>query len=119
MVPGARGLSPAAGGTTILVGVLAALTLGLRWLGCPWTWAWMAAINPVAFAAYAWDKRQGQKHRRRVPEWVLLALAFVGGWPAAALAMALLRHKTRKASFRIAFGVVVALQILLTAAWAW
>ena len=119
VVPGARGLSPAAGATTGLVGALLALTLGLRWLGWPWIWAWVAAVNPVAFAVYAWDKRQGRKHRRRVPEWVLLALAFVGGWPAASLAMALLRHKTRKTSFRVAFGAVVIVQLLLLAAWAW
>lgn len=118
VVPGRRGLSPAAGGAAGLLGALAALTLALRWLGWPWNWAWAAAVNPITFAAYAWDKHRGRTHRRRVPEWVLLALAFVGGWPSAALAMALLGHKTRKTSFRWAFAGVVALQLALLAAWA-
>ncbi len=119
VVPGHRGLSPASAGAAGLLGALAAMTLALRWLGGPWIGAWVAAVNLVSFAVNAWDKRQGRGQKRRVPEWVLLALAFLGGWPAAALAMALLGHKTRKTSFRLAFVGVVALQLLLLAAWAW
>ena len=45
-----------------------------------------------------------------MPEAVLLGLALVGGSPAAALAMGLLRHKTRKPPFLVAFAVVLLVQ---------
>jgi uncharacterized membrane protein YsdA (DUF1294 family) len=68
---------------------------------------WVAALylgaSVVCFVAYAVDKSAARGGRWRVSERTLLLLGFVGGWPGAILAQQLLRHKTRKASFRAAF----------------
>src|SRR5207248_2071724 len=82
---------------------LVAGTYGLIALGLPIIGAYLLAINLLAFAAYAFDKRRAGAGGRRVPEAVLLGLAYVGGTPGAGLAMFTLRHKTRKLSFLIPF----------------
>ena len=74
------------------------------------------ALSLVTFATYAWDKWQAQRGGRRVPELRLHALSFLGGFAGAALAMAVVRHKTQK----LAFHVLVTLACALHAgAWAW
>ena len=116
---GRQGLPPVGSTAVGLVVALAVATLGFRRLGLPWPAAWLASINPLTILAYARDKQQARRNARRLPEWVLLILALVGGWPAAALGMALLGHKTRKTSFRIAFAGVVALNLMVLGAWYW
>ncbi len=118
--PGRRGLSPAlAGGLAVMVALIAG-TLGLvyyqRW---PIAWAWLGAINPVAFLVYAFDKRRAQAEKRRVPETMLLGLALIGGTLGAGFAMLWLRHKIRKATFLLPFAVVVAAQVGVLAWWFW
>jgi uncharacterized membrane protein YsdA (DUF1294 family)/cold shock CspA family protein len=101
-------------------GGMIAAALGLHFgLGWTWAWAWLAAVNPTTFVAFALDKRRAILGARRIPERALLALALLGGTPAAALAMPCLRHKTRKASFRLAFAAVVAVQAAALGAWWW
>jgi uncharacterized membrane protein YsdA (DUF1294 family) len=43
----------------------------------------------------------------------LLLLGFLGGWPGAIVAQQMLRHKTRKASFRSAFWGTVAVNAIV------
>lgn len=88
----------------------------MRRAGFGWPAAWLVAVNLAAASAYAWDKRRAVRGGRRVPEAVLLGLALLGGSPAAALAMGLLRHKTRKVPFLVAFAVVLLVQAGLIAA---
>jgi uncharacterized membrane protein YsdA (DUF1294 family) len=78
--------------------------------------AWLIAVTVVTFCTYGFDKSAAGSGRRRVPEKVLLALAFAGGTAGAMLGMRLFRHKTVKSSFRIKFLLVVVLQIALVAA---
>jgi uncharacterized membrane protein YsdA (DUF1294 family)/cold shock CspA family protein len=61
--------------------------------------------------AYALDKSAAQAGRWRISENTLLMLGLIGGWPGAIVAQQLLRHKTSKRSFRIAFWVTVVLNI--------
>jgi uncharacterized membrane protein YsdA (DUF1294 family) len=107
---------------TLAAGVLvaAALYAALRfsipiWLG------YLAGINLAAFALTGYDKAVAGGTALRVPEAVLHGIALLGGSPAAFLAQRLFRHKTAKESFRRAFRLIVALQILLLglAVWAW
>lgn len=79
--------------------------------------AWLIAVTFVAFFTYGFDKAAARSGWRRVPENVLLALAFAGGTAGALLGMRLFRHKTVKSSFRIRFLLVVLLQIALVAAY--
>jgi uncharacterized membrane protein YsdA (DUF1294 family) len=79
--------------------------------------AWLIGINLVTLAAYAYDKQIAGGGRVRVPEAVLLGLALLGGSPAAAAAILLLRHKSGKPAFLVPFALIVLLQLGLIAAW--
>jgi uncharacterized membrane protein YsdA (DUF1294 family)/cold shock CspA family protein len=63
----------------------------------------------AAFLAYKFDKSAAQQGRWRTKESSLLFLGLVGGWPGAFIAQRVLRHKSRKRSFQIAFWGTVAL----------
>lgn len=94
---------------------LVAAIAGLLWLGdflSP-LWAWLLAINAITFMVYAYDKVISKTERTRVPEVVLLGMAFIGGTAGAVLAMIFLRHKTAKRSFQLKFWGVVLLQVVL------
>ena len=116
VVPGSRGVTPRLASGLGLVAALVVATLGFHRGGLDWAWAWLAAANLATPFVYAWDKRRAVRGGRRVPEAVLLGLALVGGSPAAALAMGLLRHKTRKPTFLVAFAVVLLVQAAVLAA---
>ncbi len=119
VVPGRRGLPPTGTSAIGLAVALGVVAFGFREVGLPWVVAGLLAVNLLTVLVYARDKQQARKGARRLPEWVLLAMAFLGGWPAALLAMALLRHKTRKRSFRLAFFGVVALELAMVGGVCW
>jgi uncharacterized membrane protein YsdA (DUF1294 family) len=73
--------------------------------------AWLCAVNLTAFGYYAFDKYRARTAGRRVPEIVLHGLALGGGSGGAWLAMRWFRHKTIKGSFRLAFWLIVTLQL--------
>lgn len=72
--------------------------------------AWIGVVSLVAFALAVWDKARARRGGARVPERVLLLTALVGGTPGLVLAMLVVRHKTRKASFLARLGLVMLLQ---------
>lgn len=76
-----------------------------------------AVVSLVTFGAYSGDKAAAQNQQWRTPEDRLHLLALVGGWPGALVAQDLLRHKTRKSSFRIVFWITVVLNCLGLAWW--
>ena len=117
VVPGRVGLSPSMAAGGLLVAVLVAVTGALHKVGLGWIGAYLGAIGVATWASFAWDKRQAGLEGRRVPELVLLGLSMAGGSPAAAVAMSLLRHKTRKASFRLKFALVLAAQAVALGGW--
>ncbi len=65
------------------------------------------AISAGAFLAYASDKSKAQRRVSRIPENTLHLFSLIGGWPGAAIAQQLLRHKTQKREFRIVFWFTV------------
>lgn len=111
--PGRRGFSPARVAGLGLIAVLVAATVGLHQIGLGWFGAWLVGANLATWPVYAWDKRRAGLGERRVPELVLLGLALVGGTPAAIVAMAVLRHKTRKPAFLVPFAGVVLVQAIM------
>lgn len=84
----------------------------------PW-WILSAslALNLLTFWVYWADKRAAQTGQWRTPENTLQLLALAGGWPGAWLAQQVLRHKSRKVSFRVIYWLMVLTHGLLL--WAW
>lgn len=79
---------------------------------------WVALLSAAAFAACVADKARSVRGRARVRERTLLLLALAGGSPGLLAGMAAARHKTRKPSFLLKLGGVLALQVALVAlAW--
>lgn len=99
---------------------LASATLFLRYaIAWPWPLSWLLAVNLLMFALFALDKHRATRGIHRLSERSLLLFSFLGGSPAALLAMSLLRHKTRKRSFRLAFAAVVVAQVVILAGVGW
>ena len=66
-------------------------------------------LSMVTFVAYAVDKSSARNGTWRVSESTLHFLSLTGGWPGALVAQQVLRHKTRKQSFRFVFRITVIL----------
>jgi uncharacterized membrane protein YsdA (DUF1294 family) len=73
----------------------------------------LIALNLSTWLMVAWDKAIAGRDITRVPENVLLFLAFVGGAGGLLLGMKLFRHKTRKSSFQYALVAIFGIQALL------
>jgi uncharacterized membrane protein YsdA (DUF1294 family)/cold shock CspA family protein len=122
--PSVRAASPTGRGPSPLVSflVVALYAAALAWaieggrLPAPAMFG-SAIASAVAFIAYWLDKHAAQGGRSRISESTLHLFELVGGWPGALLAQHVLRHKTRKASYRAAFWTVVALHCAALAAW--
>ena len=73
------------------------------------------ALNTMTLALYRYDKNIAGSGRMRVPENILLALAFFGGSPAAFMAISQFeeRHKTQKGPFLLSYWLIVTVQILI------
>ncbi|WP_019029350.1 DUF1294 domain-containing protein [Colwellia piezophila] len=69
-------------------------------------WLYLGA-STISFFAYALDKSRAKRGKWRIPENTLHLLALIGGWPGAAVAQEILRHKSKKVPFRAAFWLTV------------
>ena len=74
---------------------------------------YLILINLLSLAAMAQDKRLARSRRNRIPESVLLTLAFIGGSIGALLGMLLFRHKTKHLKFTLLLPCFLLLHILL------
>lgn len=70
-------------------------------------------LNGIDFFLAGYDKYLAVKHKRRIPENILLAIAAIGGSVGLLLAMLLFKHKTSKRSFIIKYSAIIFLQILI------
>lgn len=68
-------------------------------------------LNILTFVVYGLDKHAARIGGRRVPENVLLLLAFVGGTPGAYIARRYFRHKTIKRPFITRLRLILIVQI--------
>jgi uncharacterized membrane protein YsdA (DUF1294 family)/cold shock CspA family protein len=80
--------------------VLLAIAVSARKLPPLVLWSYIS-LSIATFIAYALDKSAASNDRWRTKESTLHMLALAGGWPGALLAQQLLRHKSKKASFRV------------------
>jgi uncharacterized membrane protein YsdA (DUF1294 family)/cold shock CspA family protein len=88
-----------------------------RWGFVPFVLLGYVGLTIVTFLMYAFDKSAAQSKSWRTPEKTLHLLSVVGGWPGALIAQQLLRHKTSKESFVMAFWLTVVLNICGLVAW--
>ena len=62
---------------------------------------YLVFINLIGLVLYGWDKAKSKGKGRRVPEWVLLWVARLGGGVGCWMGMILFRHKTKHNRFII------------------
>ena len=80
--------------------------------------AWLLAVSVVTFLCYGLDKSWARANgAERIPEHVLLGLGLAGGTIGALSGILLFRHKVRKTSFKLKFGLTVFLQAAMIFAW--
>ena len=82
----------------------------------PWVLGIYLAASAFTFIMYAIDKSAAKSGAWRTPESTLHWLSLIGGWPGGLVAQQLLRHKSKKQSFRTVFWATV---ILNCAAFVW
>lgn len=71
----------------------------------------LIAINVISFLIYAVDKYKAKKGYWRIKETTLHLMSLIGGWPGAALAQKLLKHKNRKVAFQIRYWLTIVVNI--------
>ena len=72
-------------------------------------------LSVVSFIAYALDKSRAQQGEWRIKENTLHLIALFGGWPGAALAQQILRHKSQKKAFRNVYWLTVIVNLFVLA----
>lgn len=72
---------------------------------------YFGAISFFTIFVTASDKMLAKKNKRRVPERILFAFAFLGGSVAEYITMLIIRHKTLHKRFMIGLPVIIILQI--------
>ena len=84
-------------------------------------WVLMALplLSLMTFFAYWQDKYAAQQGRWRIKEDTLHLWSLAGGWPGAWWAQQVLRHKSRKASFRTGYWTTVSAHCTALGAWLW
>jgi uncharacterized membrane protein YsdA (DUF1294 family) len=78
---------------------------------------WFGTLNAASFLAFGCDKWKASRGRWRVPEFSLLLLALLGGWPGGLLGMKVFKHKTAKRSFQLKY--VLAVIPFAAEVWGW
>lgn len=74
---------------------------------------YLVAINVLAFTTYGIDKYKAIYNRWRIPEYVLLCMALLGGAVGAFIGMKVFQHKTSVPRFYITVPVLLILQVAL------
>ena len=74
---------------------------------------WMLVMSVVAWVSYGIDKKAAANGTWRISESRLHLMEILGGWPGAYLAQQVIRHKSRKLSYRVIFwGIVFLYQVV-------
>jgi len=71
--------------------------------------AYYLMVSIITFCWYWKDKSAAQRDDWRTPESTLHLLSLIGGWPGGLIAQQVLRHKSKKQSFRTVFWITVLL----------
>lgn len=107
-----RGSMSAPMALAFLAGVVVAVIFGLVPLI---VMAVYGGLSLLTFLIYYSDKSAAKRDAWRTPESTLHVLALAGGWPGAIIAQQLLRHKSKKKSFKLVLWITVLMNIILLA----
>lgn len=77
---------------------------------------YLLIVNIATFLVFLWDKVRAKNGEWRVKESTILLLAAIGGTPAAFIARAIFRHKTRKQPFGYILIGIALIQVIGLAA---
>jgi len=95
--------------------VLFLYALGFVQLGMPIAGYLMVSI--ITFGFYYVDKKRAESKRWRIHGTTLHVLEAVGGWPGALLAMAMLRHLTRKRDHLVMLCAIIVIHLSAWLVW--
>lgn len=70
-------------------------------------------ISIIAVVLTIYDKWAAKHGKRRIPEKILMLVAFFGGAIAMYLTMILIRHKTKHNKFMIGLPIMIVLHIII------
>lgn len=74
---------------------------------------YIGIMSVIAFIVYGIDKLKAKKNLWRVPEKVLILLAFIGGALGALIGMYTFHHKTKKLKFTVLVPLALIIHIAL------
>jgi len=74
-------------------------------------------MSIVTFGFYYVDKKRAEAKRWRIHSTTLHVLEAIGGWPGALLAMAMLRHLTRKRDHIVMLLAIIAIHLVAWMVW--
>ena len=75
--------------------------------------AYLVIINALSFLFMRLDKQKAKKHKRRIPEAVLLGISAIGGSFGTLAAMEAFRHKTKHQEFFLGIPLMMAVHIVI------
>lgn len=73
---------------------------------------WIFILSTITFIVFGLDKHMAIYKKRRIPEFLLLALSFVGGAFGGLCGMIFFQHKTQHTSFIICVPAFLMLHLL-------
>lgn len=73
---------------------------------------WYIVLNVTMFASMGVDKHKATRHKWRIPEVTLIAIAYLGGFIGSFCGMYLFHHKTKKWHFHFHFVVAAIIHIV-------
>lgn len=76
-------------------------------------YCYLLLINALGFIFMLLDKQRAVKNMWRIPERILLLIAFLGGSVGSLMGMRLIHHKTNKPLFSIGIPILCCLHILM------
>lgn len=75
--------------------------------------SYVLLINVIAFILYGVDKSRAVNHKHRIPEWVLLWLARLGGGIGCWLGMRFFHHKKKHSKFQILIPLWISIWMVI------
>ena len=90
----------------------------IRWLAIVYPFV-LLGMGLVTLITYWVDKRRSMRGRYRISEGYLHLMELAGGWIGGIFGRRLIRHKSRKLSFRFVSWIIVLIHLILVGLWLW